>query len=105
VVTTIEKFPGIGRDYNTNPTIDVEVLEGPAHCESDGGDIVFDPSAYRWNHAEGFECTAPRLPYPRPKCRFCGTDEAGVVVDKQHAWYDARECTRCGGVSGFAIGD
>jgi hypothetical protein len=92
--------------YSDKPKQDVEVLDEPFHCRADGEVITliqssnYDPS--KWVHEAGVDCTSP---WPRPKCAYCGTDEVGVVVDRQHAYHDARECSRCGGVTGFAIGD
>lgn len=95
-------------NYCTHPTVNVEVLEGrPRHCEHCGGEVRYEnPNGYfgKWVHVgEAGEC---RYATPQSHCVYCGAEgKAEGVEFHQHAWYDATECARCGGVNGFAIGD
>ena len=104
--TTLQAFAGAKRrNYETLPTLDVEILPDVRHCEKCGGVMVWDPKGgrYGWGehvHADGSEHGyAP----PRTRCRYCHSEEHAQY--RQHAWYDAVECSRCGGVDGHAIGD
>lgn len=77
MTTTFEKFAGQqARNYSTLPTIDVEIITA--------------------------EHPAPR---GYPTCQYCGTTDAEYVTSHQYSWYDAVVCTRCGGVTGWPIGD
>lgn len=104
--TTLVKFAGIrAGNYSTMPTIDVPILPDVHVCKACNGPIVHvpDPKSVfggRWEHEradapEHWVSTATR-------CRYCNSHEAKYL---QHAWYDAVECPRCGGVAGYAIGD
>lgn len=94
-------------NYCTLPTIDVEVLtEQPNHCGTCGGEAV------NLNAGQGYGLpnwvhTDPEAEQhyisPRPTCTYCGSDEGTTY--RQHSWYDAIECTRCGGENGWPIGD
>lgn len=100
-------------NYSSNPNVNVEVLERPRHCAGCAklgqvAELVWDPKGGlyggAWVHAEG----GPKCLYAQPEdyCRFCGAEGAAEGVRfRQHAWYDAVECARCGGVDGFALGD
>lgn len=109
MTTTFEKWKGAERpNYCTLPTIDVEIVTPAPACATCDREIKEHPTERNWAgplwvHAD----TGEREHYikHRPTCRYCGTNDKGVVVDRQHAWHDARECSRCGGVSGYAIGD
>lgn len=94
-------------NYCTNPTKDVEVVYEPHHCAGCGEEVFYNRSAGsvgNWEHT--VEQPEPRhYCMPRPHCQFCGTDERGSVEYKAYAWYDATECSRCGGVTGYALGD
>jgi hypothetical protein len=105
--TTLATDFGRSRNYCTPPSVDVEILEPARHCENCGEAVRYDSSAGllgTWVHIDpdldGLHYTAPR-----PFCDYCHADQAGVVVYRQHAWHDAVECSRCGGVVGYAIGD
>lgn len=110
----LEKYAGAKRgNYSTLPKHDVEILPDVHHCEKCGGIVVYqDPpgSSYSlgvWKHEggpggcvnseglEGYVC-------PKTRCRYCHSEAAKYM---QHAWHDAIECPRCGGVDGYAIGD
>jgi hypothetical protein len=104
--TTLTKFQGIrAGNYSTMPTIDVPILPDVHVCNTCAEPIVrvLDPKSVfggRWEHVradapEHWVTTATR-------CRYCNSHDAKYL---QHAWYDAVECDRCGGVSGNAIGD
>jgi hypothetical protein len=106
--SVLEKVAGKrAGNYCTNPSKDVEVLERPHHCKGCGGELRYDRElSYfgAWVHvAEVADC---RYASPKEFCSFCGAEgaEEGVRF-RQHAWYDATECERCGGVHGFALGD
>lgn len=104
MATTFEKWNGTKRhNYCTLPTIDVEILEPIHHCAKCNGLLVGSPGKYgmtEWNHAE--PVTDEHYTSPKTSCHFCHSENAVYV---QHAWYDATECNRCGGVNGYAIGD
>jgi hypothetical protein len=44
------------------------------------------------------------LPSTPGSCRFCGADKSHLTY-RQESWSDQTECSRCGGSSGYAIGD
>ena len=44
------------------------------------------------------------LPREPGSCLFCGADKS-YLTHRQEAWSDQTECSRCGGSSGYAIGD
>jgi hypothetical protein len=107
--TTLQEFAGARRrNYETLPTIDVEVLPDTRHCATCGAEVVYVPhprgpgyGCGSWRHA------SPDAPghyvAPATRCRYCHSHDDAVY--KQHAWFDAVECSRCGGVDGHAIGD
>jgi len=108
MTTTFEKFKSTrAGNYCTLPTKDVEILNPTPVCDTCEGELVWNPKG-GWLKTGDFEhvgattCTYARV---RATCKYCGTNEKGVVVYKQHAWHDANECSRCGGVDGYAIGD
>lgn len=128
-LTTFEKFAGQrAGNYSSNPTVDVEILDGPTMCgarESDGSrclrPIVRDHEAQPtymayWKHAD-VEGPGPALNHhlrdgaaysligPTTRCSYCGTQDPTEVTFHQRSWSDETECTRCGGVTGYAIGD
>lgn len=108
MATTFETFTGIARrNYCTLPTIDVEILPDIRHCdaESCGAVVVYDPAAGTfgaWVHASADTPDHGRVAV-KTRCTYCHSEEDAKYV--MHAWYDAIECTRCGGVDGHAIGD
>lgn len=108
MVSVLEKVAGKrAGNYSTNPRIDVEVIENPARYCQCGGVVVPDGVAsngiQNWKHVE--EPAKPHLLDRAGMCSFCGASEPGEVAYKQYSWYDAVECSRCGGVEGYAIGD
>ena len=115
MTTTFEKFANeTRRNYSELPKIDVEILDLVHHCQYCEGEVRYDKSAGRyglgaWVHVEpNADCrygSTENLGSPRTWCKFCHNEDPATVRYRQHAWYDATECDRCGGVDGFAIGD
>lgn len=106
MTTTLEVFAKAkNRNYCTLPTIDVKILPDVHHCKECGVTIKWEIRAIdawdgRWVHAYGDP--AGHSVSPKTRCRYCHSEDA---VFRQHAWFDAVECARCGGVDGYAIGD
>ncbi|APD19316.1 hypothetical protein SEA_CEPENS_90 [Mycobacterium phage Cepens] len=102
--TTFQKYRGKrAGNYCTLPTIDVEILPDERQCEKCGVPVVRKESTdliQRFRHADGSD--ADHYVSPATRCRYCHSHDA---VYRQHAWHDAIECPRCGGVDGYAIGD
>lgn len=119
MTTTLEKFAGAKREnYCTLPTIDVEIIDPASLCGAKHlVDGVFTPcfkpivdtgETTTWGdpaygHADG--SNAGEYVAHSTRCSYCGTNDPSLVKYRQHAWYDAVECERCGGVSGYGIGD
>lgn len=108
MTTTLERWGGTKRhNYETLPTIDVEILPDIRHCEKCGGEMVWDAKGGYFGqggyvHADGSDHGyAP----PVTRCRYCRTEDPALVSYIQHAWYDTVECKRCGGDDGHPIGD
>jgi len=107
VTTTFAKFGDAKRhNYETLPTIDVEILPDVRHCEKCDAEMVWDPKGGylgmgAWAHADA--TIDHGWAAPKTRCRYCHSEDDAVY--RQHAWYDAVECSRCGGVDGHAIGD
>ena len=107
--TTLVKFKGIrAGNYCTAPTKDVPILPDVRVCSSCRTRIEHVPHPKgigyglgSWEHVDPNECA---VTYVRAadRCRYCHSQDAKY---RQHAWYDAVECDRCGGVDGYAIGD
>ncbi|UQX13397.1 hypothetical protein [Candidatus Mycobacterium methanotrophicum] len=106
MATTLEAFAGsTRRNYCTLPAIDVEILPDVRHCETCEALVTFDQSVGifgAWVHTSADTPDHGHVA-PKTRCSYChGEDDATYV---QHAWFDAIECARCGGVDGHAIGD
>jgi hypothetical protein len=108
VSTTFEKFTGQrAGNYSDLPTKDVPILPDIHVCEKCRTRVVHVPfpgpgwGIGKWEHAESNECAGTYVS-PATRCRYCHSQDAKY---RQHAWYDAVECDRCGGVAGYAIGD
>lgn len=105
-------------NYSTAPKNDVTFIEGYwcAHDDCEEPELAYiqpgwiaaregEQETYRrggWVHVE-----AGRFDHQaevEAKCRFCGAGPEHLH-SSQHAWHDQTECTRCGGVAGYAIGD
>ena len=105
MTTTLTQFAGQARpNYCTMPSIDVEILPDVRHCTC-GAEVVFDPKA---GHFGGWAHKDPATPAhglvtAATRCYYCRSETDAVY--RQHAWFDAVECSRCGGVQGYAIGD
>lgn len=107
MTTTFEKFAGTRRwNYCTLPTKDVEILPDHNICDVCNTLVMYvPPSNYglgHWVHVVDSPVDNPHVVTPRVRCRYCNSHDAKF---RQHAWYDAVECNRCGGVDGYAIGD
>lgn len=103
--TTLTKYAGKqAANYCTMPKIDVVILPRVTHCAESGCDKVvrYDQQGMRWVHEDE---TTEHYVAPRTRCSYCNTEDPAEVQYRQHAWHDAVECKRCGGVLGFAIGD
>lgn len=107
--TTLEMFADAKRgNYCTLPTIDVEILPDVHHCKTCDEQLVYDPNggSYgmgEWLHADPTIPKAAHYVSPKVRCRYCHSEDDAVY--RQHAWHDAVECSRCGGIDGYAIGD
>lgn len=106
VVTTLTKWKGkrVG-NYCSLPTIDVPVIEEPKReCAKCRAEVRWDERSYRHVHVD---ISVPDHGYISvlPTCHYCGTNDPAYVSLKQYPWHDATECTRCGGSTGYAIGD
>ena len=119
--TTLEKYAGTpARSYSSNPTKDVEVLkDAKRFCTKCGEEVVYDKAAYRTLHSNGDgSCsnesvkayTGSEPPYTQyvsanAVCSYCGTGDPAHHTFKQQAYSDESSCSRCGGTSGYGIGD
>lgn len=110
MTTTLTAFAGKqARNYSSNPRIDVDIIpvdERKPHCSTCGVEVIrLNPTDLygipQYAHTEQVE--TPHHISIRACCAYCGSDESVKAI--QHAWYDAIECSRCGGVTGYAIGD
>jgi len=105
---TLAHFAGKqSRNYSQNPTINVEILtDETRHCSTCGEPALRTNPENLYGLPE-YAHVEPTLESHRitlrAVCAYCGSDEH--IVARQHAWYDAAECSRCGGVTGWAIGD
>lgn len=109
MITTFEKFTGQrAGNYSTLPTKDVPVLPDIHICSTCRTQIEHVPHPKgpgwglgSWQHTQPNECDAAYI-RPADRCRYCHSQDAKY---RQHAWHDAVECDRCGGIDGRAIGD
>lgn len=110
MTTTLERYAGAKRaNYCTLPTVDVEILPDVHLCEKCDVLITYMPHPKGFSYGSGTWVHAVDSPLadehrisPKTRCSYCHSHEA---VFRQHAWHDAVECPRCGGVTGYAIGD
>ena len=105
MTTTFEKYTGQrAGNYSTMPTKDVPVLPDIWLCRGCGKQVrqVPDKAWFRWVHVDASEAPSDHWVSNATRCRYCHSQDAKY---HQHAWYDAVECDRCGGVDGRAIGD
>lgn len=106
MANTLEAFAGAtSHNYCTLPTLDVEVLPSVRHCETCTAPVTFDPSIGHfgaWKHTSAEAPEHGRIAL-KSQCAYCHSEEDVTFI--HHAWYDAVECSRCGGVTGFAVGD
>lgn len=106
MTTTFEKYVGTKRhNYCTLPEHDVEILPDVRHCKKCGGTVIYDSKKGAfggWKHEGNAGACPDGYVAPKTQCRYCHSEAA---VYRQHAWFDAVECPRCGAVDGHAIGD
>lgn len=109
VKMTLAEYGGKqARNYSRMPTIDVPIIENEyRHCANCGEAVYREAGTWstvlgRTLHLDG---TDEHYVTARPKCAYCGTDDPAEVSFHQRNWSDETECTRCGGITGYAIGD
>jgi hypothetical protein len=112
VTTTLAAWAGKQvTGYDHKPTIDVPVLTPARHCaDATCGAAVEYRAKGSWDggwvHVDG---SAGHYVAPRTSCRYCGVEDgqdgAEVKFDATQAWADLTTCSRCGGVTGRALGD
>lgn len=96
-------------NYCTLPTIDVEIIpssDRTPHCATCGGDLVDTNAGDVWAWPEYTHAVEPDVKHyisRRATCQYCGSDEH--TTSHQRSWSDELDCSRCGGTTGFAIGD
>lgn len=106
MATTFEKFANYYANYSSKPTIDVEIVKNDPLCNKCHSPIERIPGRYefevKWGHViPGDE----HYVSPTTTCMFCGNNEPGTVHYRQMSYSDETECDRCGGRSGYGIGD
>lgn len=106
MTTTFQKFSShnVG-NYSTRPSVDVDILDEQRVCATCDGVVTWAPKGGQygwggWVHEAG---ASDHRAQALGQCRFCGGQ--GTLSHRQEAWYDATDCSRCGGVDGYAIGD
>lgn len=103
----LEKYAGLKRgNYCDLPSIDVDILPDVYLCRDCDEEVAYDAkggpySLGKWGHVSP-DAAEHGYVSNRTRCRYCHSQEAKY---RQHAWYDAVECDRCGAVDGHAIGD
>lgn len=110
--TTLQTYAGQrAGNYSSLPSIDVEVLPEVHHCETCGEAVVYNAGGYTlgggWEHVDTAKAweAKPHRPQARLGCGYCHTDDPTHVQFVQANWSDETRCSRCGGVTGYAIGD
>lgn len=118
VVTTFAKWKGTQRgNYCTLPSIDVPIVKLPSLCayrgygetRSDtpcGKELVWDKAGSygmgKHVHADG---STDHSAQSHGVCRYCGANGFDEISHHQRAYSDETECSRCGGINGYGIGD
>jgi len=94
-------------NYSTLPRLDVPVLALPRSCATCGEPVELGAAASTYGIRPWVHVGAVADHYVTPKlvCKYCGSDDEFEVVARQHAYSDTTECSRCGGVEGYGIGD
>lgn len=121
--TTKEKWAGKqAGNYSTLPRKDVDVLkDSKRFCTRCGDATEYQQSGYmgEWVHSNGEKnCDSAQVEkhtgekpqwnqyvQPNPVCHYCGTGDPAHSTFKQQSYSDGTSCSRCGGVSGYGIGD
>lgn len=105
---TLETFTGKrSMNYCTNPLVDVEILVDEPRRDYKTGEVL-EARPYRTAYGQGFRyyrADGEESYTVGPMCAYCGTTDPTLVRYTQEAWYDKIGCSRCGGVTGHAIGD
>jgi hypothetical protein len=104
--TTFEVYANAPRgNYCTLPIRDVEILPDVHHCKTCNEEVAFDKSVKPFGSFVHASSSAEDHGYVsiKTRCAYCNSEDDAVYY--QHAWHDAVECSRCGGVDGRAIGD
>lgn len=108
-LTTFEKYRGDrAGNYCTLPTVEVEILPDVHHCVTCGEQVTFNPTTGfggSWGHVEetGLVAEGPHPARPRVRCGYCHSEAEAEFVHS--AYSDETRCSRCGGVTGFGVGD
>lgn len=108
--TTKEKWAGKqAGNYSTLPKRDVEVLkETERLCTNCSEQVTYVESSYSWVHSNGEKkCSGSDslTASANPVCRYCGTGDPSHYSFEQKSYSDESHCSRCGGTSGYGIGD
>ncbi|MBM4574938.1 hypothetical protein GS896_25570 [Rhodococcus hoagii] len=103
MATTLETYKGQqARNYCTLPTKDVEILDGPRRCATCEKPVAYDHTGglYPWQHTDG---SGEHKIIVKSRCEYCGGEDD--LISTAEAWHDSLRCGRCGGETGYAIGD
>lgn len=118
--STFEKYKNTRhRNYSSNPTKDVVILEKAeiicTECNNPLIKVSSTPTLtnYFVHKDNGSRnCTSLKdkgyvstTASPGGKCIYCGTSNTRFLEFKVHAYSDSTTCHRCGGVDGYGIGD
>lgn len=121
--TTKEKWAGKqAGNYSTLPKKDVAVLkDSKRFCTKCGDATEYQEKGYmgEWVHSNGEktcdDAQVEKYTGEKPKwnqyvssnpvCRYCGTGDPAHSTFKQQPYSDETSCSRCGGISGYGIGD
>lgn len=110
---TLEKWKGKqAGNYSSLPKKDVHVLkDAKKFCTKCNEDLVLDENKANqglYLHADNGSqwCSNGKTFYSvNGSCKYCGTGDPSYLEFKQMSWSDESHCSRCGGVSGYGIGD
>lgn len=122
-VTTSQLWAGKqAGNYSSLPSRDVPVLKDTERfCTHCGKTMHYDDQGGygRWKHVHGLDycrredrrdqgekdITGDTRASVNPVCRYCGTGNPRHSKFRHQAYSDETSCSRCGGVSGYGIGD
>lgn len=108
-VNTGEMWSGkTAGNYSNLPTKQVSVLTGAKTiCKKCDQPVHYVKKGYGGNfvhESEDHGCDEVTYSISTP-CKYCGTSDPSFQTFKHQAYSDETSCSRCGGVSGYAIGD